>query len=522
MKSDSKHKKNNKTPWWTNVSSGIYSTFTLIVFVLCLLGTWIPHACKKTFPLPNIICFLIGIILISVFGILSFQFVQTKFYDKYERLLLPVASLLFLIYILFASRFYYFVTGWDAGNVITNAQNMASGLPIDELYYSEYPNNITMTILFSFILKAYSTVTGKEWNYYALVAFQCFGIVLSGYLTYYSAKNLTGKKEISILSWVLFLFLAVLSPWVVVPYSDIIGLIVLSVALFLYSYRKLPVLLGISFILCYYIKPTAFILAIAVTLCSLPTLKNTIRGNKKELIRIGMVVLGVFIGFGIVKLGIFSRQIALDHEKTLDMTHFLMMGLNEETDGVFDTNDVLFSESIELRDERHKQNLQVTINRLENMTPCRMAALWARKVLVAFDDGTFAWATEGNFFYIPVYTGHERIESFYHNLFYPDGDFYSVYLLFSQSVWLASLGLLTVPFMIRFFKKEFREADLEKKSSLATLSPLALTVIGNIIYEILFEPRARHLLVCLPVMLILAAAGFYSTAKLFPRQKKNE
>jgi hypothetical protein len=345
----------------------------------------------------------------------------------------------------------------------------------------------------------YMLITGRDYGYFGLIAFQCFGVSLSGFLSYYSAKRLTGKREIALLTWFCFLILVILSPWVVVPYTDVVGLIFLSTALFLYSTQKLPPLLGIILAVGYYIKPTVIIPAIAIVICSLTKIHEIIKSDKKLKLYIILTLSGFILGFGIVKISTLSLNITLDKEKELAVPHFFMQGLNEETNGVYSSEDVLFSESFTTLNTRNAHNMEESLKRLNNMGIGRTIKHVGKKILVSFNDGTFAWTQEGDFiFYLPEdKTG--RIQDFYRNLFYPTGSYYNIYLFYTQCIWMAVLCFLTIGAFL--YKPEANKFSI---------SVMKLALIGFALFEILFEPRARHILICLPVLLILASAGFYS------------
>lgn len=491
----------NQYPWWKAASFYTYAGSIAVLFLLCFFGTWLHYDCKKTFPLPNPFYLLIGSAFLIGAAFLIKKLTATKFFIRYDYLILAVISVLVLLYTLLAARYYYFVTGWDAGNVITNAQRILEGKQVDEYYYSQCSNNLFITILFSWIMKLYQTVT-KSYFYYALVAFQCFAMVLSGYLTYCSAKNLTGKRDISLMSWFMFLILGILSPWVVVPYTDVVGVVFLALALFFYTSKRHPallVLLGLSFALGYYIKPTVLIPAIAITLCALPKIPSVLRKKQiKSLLPVIFVLIGFLLGFAIVKLSIASLHVSLNKDGEFDMTHYFMMGLNEEHNGVWNPEDVFFSERIDTLSERHSKDLQRAGERLSEMGPGRTILHIGRKILTSFSDGTFAWAEEGNFFHIQLFSGNTRMDSLYHSFYYPDGAKYPLFLSISQSVWIAVLAFLTIGAFLK--KKEEESVDL---------SFLKLSVFGFMLFEILFEPRARHILPCLPILLILSSYGLH-------------
>jgi hypothetical protein len=259
----------------------------------------------------------------------------------------------------------------------------------------------------------------------------------------------------------------------------------------------LLVLLGLSFALGYYIKPTVLIPAIAITLCALPKIPSVFRKKQiKSLLPVIFVLIGFLLGFATVKLSIASLHVSLNKDGEFDLTHYFMMGLNEEHNGVWNPEDVLFSEKIDTLNERHSKDLLRAGERLLDMGPGRTILHAGRKILTSFGDGTFAWAEEGNFFLI--HFENTRIGFLYHSFYYPDGTKYHLFLSICQSVWIAVLAFLAIG---AFLKKKEEESG--------NLSFLKLSVFGFMLFELLFEPRARHILPCLPILLILSSYGLF-------------
>lgn len=75
------------------------------------------------------------------------------------------------------------------------------------------------------------------------------------------------------------------------------------------------------------------------------------------------MVIGLFITGMITSSCIDTLDIEIDSEKNFGMTHFFMMGMNYaeggEGNGVWNQEDVEFSESISNAKERKQKNLQV-------------------------------------------------------------------------------------------------------------------------------------------------------------------
>ena len=527
-----KEKNGEKTFRITDISFWIYAGIFALVFILCLLFGGTDYVTRKPFPLSNPFYFVIG--AAAMFGIclLVRKLTDSSFYQKYEHVFIAVFSVFALTGSLLAVRYYSFIPGWDAGFVFDGANQLVDDGSVNVAYYSQYPNNLFLTILFSFIIRLADFTkqfVGGISRYYALAAFQCFSAVLSAYLTYYSVKKLTAQKETALLSWFLFLILGIFSPWVAVPYSDMTGLLFLSLALFIYSTEKYDFFLGLTLILGYYIKPTVLIFGIAFflhTLLKLPRelkpVGDTVPDKKKVFLKPLLFLAGILIGILLVKICVRSVHVSLDKEKAFGSDQFIMMGLNEETNGVYSAEDVLFSESFDTAAKRRDADLKEAGKRLQEMGLWRLMRHTGKKLLTAFNDGSFAWFEEGGFIRDQLYSGNTKADEFFHNIYYPDGRYYPFYLSLVQTVWITVLSLAAYYGFVRTVSREESKniknprPDSPDGDRIQKLSVLKLAMTGYILFEIFFEPRARHILVCLPIILLFASAGCYHK---LPRRK---
>ncbi len=453
----------------------------------------------------NLICMVIGcVVLIVVSGVIAFlsgrktsgsgKAVSQK--SHMFTIGIPALGLLILFgYLIVSTHFYYFETGWDAGTVIWNAEMLADGNTADlsNDYYSIYPNNVVMTVLFSLIIRA-GRLLPVGTDYYYLIVFQSLCMILSLILVHKTVPALGLSKPVAVLCDVVFLFLIVLSPWVALPYSDTIGMFVMIPVLYLYAVGKHPGILGFTIVLGAMMKPTVFIFAIALFLAGIPKFIKSVR-DKEICKKIGLFILGMVIALLVSKCIVKLSGFNLDPEKSVSVAHYLMMGLNEDYRGVINVEDQDFSLGIESYDERVAANLEVAGRRFGEMWPGRLIFHFARKILYSLGDGTFAWGVEGQFFQYPVWTGNERMENFFRSFYYPGMGRFRLYKNTSQALWL---GCILLSLIGTFIKRR------EK------FSVLYLTVIGMIFFEMIFEPRARHLLLMAPIMCILASDAVMS------------
>ena len=150
----------------------------------------------------------------------------------------------------------------------------------------------------------------------------------------------------------------------------------------------------------------------------------------------------VFASFSILK-----TSFGINEERNFGPTHYIMMGLNAERSGVFEEEDVLYSNSFQTKAERQRANVQVIKERLNNYGPLGFIKLLVNKALINFNDGSFAWEVEGNFYKELLPDNNKIFAPIFMNYYssYEDYD-NTVFKQIVQSLWLwvliFSLGFL--------------------------------------------------------------------------------
>ena len=195
-----------------------------------------------------------------------------------------------------------------------------------------------------------------------------------------------------------------MSPWWSIPYSDIWGLMV-AVAI-LWTATTLPfkrlwlklMILGAATVVGYYIRPqTVFVPLAILVVRGLKGLKG-LKDFKGMLKPSGFVLAGIASGFIIVNVAMIGCPLHLHTSKALGPTHYLMLGANYQSIGIYSAQDVDFSRSYPKKKERKKAEMQETLRRYRALEAKGTLILWGRKNLLNFSDGTFYWGREGNFF----------------------------------------------------------------------------------------------------------------------------
>ena len=179
-----------------------------------------------------------------------------------------------------------------------------------------------------------------------------------------------------------------------------------------------------------------------------------------------------------------------------------MMGLNPESGGGFSPDDVYFSDSFDTPKERSKANIDKAIERLKALGGKGLVEYYAKKAMLNFDNGTYSWSMEGNFYYDVPEEPNGSASPFLRDIFYYDGEYYQHFATLQQYLWIMILlGNFGVIFIIR---------DKKMRSAVAVA---ILALIGLTMFEMLFEARARYLFNYSPIFIVTASVGWYAMLK---------
>lgn len=392
----------------------LYALIVGIIFLLILFGQWCSFKLKKGFLIPNIVI-LGGIILAGAF--VYYWRYKRNGKQKAERiwkydLIVRISLIILFVVQIFIAYNIVFEPGWDAGGIYNSAKIFVNGNRADIVIrypFSMYPNNLLLLFIESAVI-SFCNLFANENEVVQLMFFAVLNSMINVaacYLTYKSA-NLICKKKIAFAAFILAVLNFGLSPWNVIFYSDSLGLVfpILTFYLFMKP-NKTEKMEWISKIMAviagcigYNIKPQCLIMLIALFIIQFfGCLKN-----KKKLLQI-VILAGCFILSLItiktsINLICEKNQIVLDSNQRLGMSHFLMMGNNEEGGGLYVGDDVTYSKSFATPQERKKANIQRTFERMKDMGIAGYLRFLAKKMLTVYNDGTYAWGGEGNFFMV--------------------------------------------------------------------------------------------------------------------------
>ncbi len=503
-----------------------YTALTGFVVVLLLFVTQLYYVGKKTFLLPNLVLLALGVaVAVGLTLLLVRHLARVEgWLARYSKWAIGLCSMLFLVALCYLSYHAFFHVGWDAAVMDYVAQLIAAGGdPLPDFvheYYSSYPNNLFLTWLFAQLLNIPGAVeffpSGTPCM--VLVWFQAVLSVLASLMLYHLVLRFTKKYCAAWLAWLAYVLLVGTSFWVLVPYSDATGLFFPVALLWLYQGLKQTkctvcrlllwfVLMSMTYY-GYHIKPTVAIVFLAIVIAEgvgfLQRGASPAQYTPKQF-GVAAATLAVLLGAVLCAGAVYqqvvvpSTNIILDEEAEFGATHFFMMGLNPDTDGVCATEDQDFSASFDTKADRAAANLQVAADRIVEFGAAGLSVHYIKKLMMNFGDATFAWGNEGDFYMMEYTPADNFIEPILSNLRHSDNASYQYIATFYQFIWLfalaSSVGLVLL----------YRRQSQEGKHFLLVL---AIALLGMLLYSMLFEARARYLYLYTPLYLAAATFGW--------------
>lgn len=419
-------------------------------------------------------------------------------------------AILFIFQLILAQAIYRPI-GWDCSAIVSCA--VKGSLTSERAYFSNYPNNLLMYWILEKLLKAFFYFGGK--NYWLFLSIVNIMIIDSAiYLVFVICKKLFGLA-CGFTSYVLFILIFGLSPWLVVPYSDTFSMAFIPLVLLLFlKFQEsnnfilkgiLLFLIGFVSIVGFYMKPYTLVAFVSIMIYLLIHSINSIKKIGIFFLTALMMLTGAAGSFllynGAIK-DTYSN--VLDYSQALPMSYYFMMGLNTTTSGgtgrtlygAYSGADNLFVYTLPTPEKKQSETLRVAFERIKAYTPKGYVQFLSNKANWVFSDGTFWVEGEGYDVDRPSVSTTDLskwIQSYFR--FY--GTNYVVFASLMQGIWVLLLFLLICPL--------FNNSDDYKKP---IVNILRIAALGFLFYEMLFEARSRYLIAVLPIIIILATSGF--------------
>lgn len=438
-----------------------------------------------------------------------------------ERGTLLLTGAAFFVLQMYLIYNYCFETDWDVQILLDSARCIADGHRPhhNSWYYSCYPNNLFLTVVFAVILWIAKPLHLGALDFLSIVAVQSLFCVLAGFMLYQIIVRRWRRHDTAWLGMTLYLLLVGLSPWTSIPYSDAWALLFPIAVLWMYSCNILSerrflrwFLMAFITFIGFKIKPQViFILVGLVAIETVEMLLHWKTTSVQEVLRrkgLQGGAAGLVSAFVVALVITAAAPIAHNGNNRFGASHFLMMGLNRNSIGDYSDDDVIFARQFETPRERDRAELKEAGRRLHEMGLSGFGQLACEKTLVNYYDGTFFWGKEG-YFYKTVFPERNRhLSPFLRNLYYNrtiHGAYYPYWCTGATIVWLGVLVLM-------LFAAVGRQ---DRFTAALMISILLLTL-----YETFFEARARYLYAYLPFYILLALQGISNGERIITKHQK--
>lgn len=367
--------------------------FAFVLLIMLFVDTRVEYNYRNDVKLDNYIFFLAIFLILAIF-LVTKKLLRNK-QEKIQKIINIIESkttliiiILFLLLVAFQIlmvRNLYFETTWDVEHLVNTVKNFVETGVFENNsyigtypYFSIYPNNMFLANIFALISK-FSMIFGEQYMYITLMIVGVILVDISGILTIKTIGNFTDKKIYKIIGMIGFMAFIGVSPWILVPYSDTYS-ILFPIAI-LYNYTKKDkkiynyILIGLCSYMGYLIKPTAIIVLIAITIIEIFNfiLKIKEKENRKERViknvkNILFVIVGILLVL-ILKIGLSKvTNYEVDEKYSVSIFHYLMMGINTDTTGAYNGDDVVNSITQNSYEERVMYNKKIFLERLKYMS----------------------------------------------------------------------------------------------------------------------------------------------------------
>ncbi|MCH5268692.1 MAG: hypothetical protein J1E62_10160 [Lachnospiraceae bacterium] len=464
----------------------------------------------------------IAVILLAVF----MGFMAVWLYRLLEHTGQRVAVSLFTAMVILQIAFLVLVSHpmviSDAARVQNEALEMVKRqhgqLNMRNEYFQRYTNNHFILVVFYYFYKIlFKCGITEVWV--PTVVLNILYIDTGIYITYRTARRLKGDAFANLIL-VCFLLCPTTYVWLTTAYTNTFSFPFVMAILYLCLWLRggepnvknviKCILLGFAMAVGYWIRPTSILPIIAMILFATvqffkeplfveqkekkkkiwnPTWNITgkVSGKRNTLIK-GMIVLVVF---GICFAGcrfMVNRHVNQDKlTGAFPITHWIMMGLNEDSYGGFSRADESFTRSFPTKEEKTEATIEETKNRLKRMGVkgvIKQGVVKVFRVWAMGDDDSLPKAEYASDF--PV-----LYEKFM-------GNSNGWYLIFTQAFRVCIFGFLCLSVIAQLYRKRCREIFL-----------FTLTFLGAVLFFLIWEANRKYNICFMGVYLLLMADGIH-------------
>ena len=363
--------------------------FTIICFSISLIGAIFFYT-NRSYDYLNPLVLIVGSIVYLLLLIKLYK-VIIKLDDKKKKIIVGILLGLQFILLLISAFVISSIPQVDLIHILTEINSLNdTGSILNNVYYSVYPNNRFLLIILYGLQKI---IPISNQILFSLLSTICISV-----MSLFTYK--TVNKVLDLNKGLLSLFICVLSPifylYVSYYYTDVLMLPFASILIYLIVKTKdeknlksnvlYGLLIGIIAIIGYKIRAVAIFILVAYFVYLIFTKKILIVLKKFAPIIIGAILTITCIGT--IENKFFTN---VNVDKEFPMTHWIMMGVNEKSDGYYSQDDYNLSSSASNVSERTDLNIKEIKNRLSDLGPFGTVKLLVVKLVSVWGKGDYSY-----------------------------------------------------------------------------------------------------------------------------------
>ena len=463
-----------------NFTNKFLLIFTIICFSIALIGATFFYV-NRSYKYLNPILLIIGSILYIILIHKIYKFIINISDEKKKKISILLIILQFIL-LLISSFIISSTPKVDLIHILTEINSLNNTNQIlNSNYFSVYPNNRFLVILLYSIQKI-----SPDNNHLIFCIISSLSITITSLFAYKSVKKIFDINK-GLLCLFIFTFCPIFYLYVSYFYTDILMMPFTSILFYLMIKSKdenklnksivYSILIGMLAVIGYKIRAVVIFILVAYFVYLILT-KN------KNIIKIFIPIIISFL----LTLTIINKIDNhffpnINPNKEFPVTHWVMMGLNKQTDGYYSQKDYLFSSSAKNVEERKKLNINEINKRLNKLGPIGTAKLLTNKIISVWSKGDYSYQK-----YLTLVQSYNSSYRF----FMEDENILINYLLqFSKITTL----LLCITSLIKILRKNDK-------------SILAISLFGSFIFYLLWEACPRYSLSFLPWMIMLGSYSY--------------
>ena len=363
--------------------------FTIICFSISLIGAIFFYT-NRSYDYLNPLVLIVGSIVYLLLLIKLYK-VIIKLDDKKKKIIVGILLGLQFILLLISAFVISSIPQVDLIHILTEINSLNdTGSILNSVYYSVYPNNRFLLIILYGLQKI---IPISNQILFSLLSTICISV-----MSLFTYK--TVNKVLDLNKGLLSLFICVLSPifylYVSYYYTDVLMLPFASILIYLIVKTKdeknlksnvlYGLLIGIIAIIGYKIRAVAIFILVAYFVYLIFTKKILIVLKKFAPIIIGAILTITCIDT--IENKFFTN---VNVDKEFPMTHWIMMGVNEKSDGYYSQDDYNLSSSASNVSERTDLNIKEIKNRLSDLGPFGTVKLLVVKLVSVWGKGDYSY-----------------------------------------------------------------------------------------------------------------------------------